>query len=82
MKVDRIEALLRSGPSDEPAYRGELLLGPRIVPTTRPDVRARRPAAAALAGALVVGHDAWISLRDRGVSFDRLEVRAGRSLSL
>ena len=31
---------------------------------------------------LVVGHDAWISLRDRGVSFDRLEVRGGRSASL
>jgi len=28
---------------------------------------------------LVVGHDAWVSLRDRGVSFDRLEVRGGRS---
>jgi DNA repair protein RadC len=27
---------------------------------------------------LVVGHDAWVSLRDRGVSFDRLEVRGGR----
>src|SRR4029079_12514704 len=26
---------------------------------------------------LVVGHDAWVSLRDRGVSFDRLEVRGG-----
>jgi DNA repair protein RadC len=24
---------------------------------------------------LVVGHDAWISLRDRGVSFDRPETR-------
>jgi len=26
---------------------------------------------------LVVGHDAWVSLRDRGVSFDRGERRAG-----
>jgi DNA repair protein RadC len=26
---------------------------------------------------LVIGHDAWISLRDRGVAFDRLERRAG-----
>jgi len=26
---------------------------------------------------LVVGHDAWVSLRDRGVSFDRAERRAG-----
>jgi DNA repair protein RadC len=26
---------------------------------------------------LVVGHDAWVSLRDRGVSFDRVERRAG-----
>jgi DNA repair protein RadC len=26
---------------------------------------------------LVIGHDAWVSLRDRGVSFDRSERRAG-----
>jgi DNA repair protein RadC len=26
---------------------------------------------------LVVGHDAWVSLRDRGVTFDRGERRAG-----
>jgi DNA repair protein RadC len=26
---------------------------------------------------LVVGHDAWVSLRDRGVAFDRPEQRAG-----
>jgi DNA repair protein RadC len=26
---------------------------------------------------LVIGHDAWVSLRDRGVSFDRLERGAG-----
>jgi DNA repair protein RadC len=26
---------------------------------------------------LVVGHDAWVSLRDRGVSFDRVERRVG-----
>jgi hypothetical protein len=26
---------------------------------------------------LVIGHDAWISLRDRGVAFDRPERRAG-----
>ena len=31
---------------------------------------------------LVVGHDAWVSLRDRGVSFDRLEARGGRSPSI
>jgi DNA repair protein RadC len=28
---------------------------------------------------LVVGHDAWVSLRDRGVSFDRAGPRAGRA---
>ena len=26
---------------------------------------------------LVIGHDAWVSLRDRGVSFDRSDPRAG-----
>jgi DNA repair protein RadC len=26
---------------------------------------------------LVVGHDAWVSLRDRGVSFDRPDSRRG-----
>ncbi|HEY8439053.1 MAG TPA: JAB domain-containing protein, partial [Candidatus Limnocylindrales bacterium] len=27
---------------------------------------------------LVIGHDAWVSLRDRGVSFDRVEPRGLR----
>jgi len=31
---------------------------------------------------LVVGHDAWVSLRDRGVSFDRPEVRGRGSSSI
>src|SRR6266850_2132792 len=54
MRIERIEDLLRARPADEPVYRGELLLGPRMVPTARPDVRVRRPAAAALASVLVV----------------------------
>jgi hypothetical protein len=54
MRLDRIEDLLRTRPPDEPAHRGELLLGPRLVPTGRPDIRVRRPAVAALATLLGV----------------------------
>jgi hypothetical protein len=54
MRLERIESLLRSQPPDEPPYRGELLLGPRIVPATRGPVRGQRPIAGALAGAVVV----------------------------
>jgi uncharacterized protein DUF4232 len=54
MRLDRIEDLLRTRPPDEPAHRSELLLGPRLVPTERPDIRVRRPAVAALATLLGV----------------------------
>ncbi len=54
MRLDRIESLLRAGPPDEPPYRGELLLGPRVVPARRGPVRGRRPVAGAFAGAVVV----------------------------
>jgi len=50
MRLERIESVLRAGPPDEPPYRGELLLGPRIVPATRGPVRGGRPVAGALAG--------------------------------
>src|SRR4029078_12962003 len=54
MRLDRIESLLRAGPPDEPPYRGELLLGTRVVPARRGPVRGRRPVAGAFAGAVVV----------------------------
>lgn len=54
MRLERIESLLRSKPPDEPQYRRELLLGPRVVPAAPGPVRARRTAAGALAGAVVV----------------------------
>ena len=53
MRLERIESLLRSQPRDEPPYRGELVLGPRVVAATRGSVRGRRPVAGALAGAVV-----------------------------
>jgi len=54
MRLERIEALLRSQPPDEPAYRGELVLGPRVVPAERRPVRGRIPLAGALASVLIV----------------------------
>ena len=51
MKPERIEEVLRSQPPDEPTYRGELLLGPRLVRPTPPRATKGRPFAGAL-GAL------------------------------
>ena len=48
MKIERVDELLRVQPPDEPAYRGELLLGPRLVrparstPRTNGAIRERR----------------------------------------
>jgi hypothetical protein len=54
MRVDRIEALLRSQPPDEPTYQGELLLGPRVVEPIRQPVRGRWGAAGTLASGVVL----------------------------
>ncbi|HEY3073342.1 MAG TPA: DUF4232 domain-containing protein [Candidatus Limnocylindrales bacterium] len=54
MKVERIEQLLRAQPPDEPPYRGELLLGPRMVRATSAQVRERRRFAGALNAATFI----------------------------
>ena len=54
MRVERIEALLRSQPPDEPTYGGELILGPRVVELDRLPVRGRWAATGTLAGIVVV----------------------------
>src|SRR6266498_1585037 len=54
MKVERIEELLESQPPDEPPYRGELFLGPRLVRVTWFEPRGRRPVATALNSGAVI----------------------------
>jgi len=54
MRVERIERLLGSQPPDEPPYRGELILGPRVIQPSQQPVRGRWPAAGALTTAVVV----------------------------
>src|SRR5204863_9951915 len=51
MRVERIEALLRSTPPDEPIYRRELILGPRTVTPSGQPVHGRWPVAGLLATA-------------------------------
>ena len=53
MRVERIEALLRSQPPDESTYRGELILGPRVVELDRQPIRGRWAATGTLAGIAV-----------------------------
>jgi hypothetical protein len=53
MRLERIEQLLRAQPPNEPTYRRELLLGPRIVKATRSEVAGRPVVSAALSTAAV-----------------------------
>ena len=54
MKPERLEQLLRTQPPDEPTYRGELLIGPRVARPTHAQFTGGRTRAGAL-GAMAVG---------------------------
>ncbi len=62
MQVDRIEALLRLQPPDEPTYRREPLRSPPLAAARRGPIRGRRLMTPALPGAVVLAGVAVVAL--------------------
>jgi hypothetical protein len=62
MQVDRIEALLRVQPPDEPTYRRESLRSPRLAPAMRGSVRSRSLMTSAFPGPAVFAAVAVVAL--------------------